>query len=60
MSESDDSVDYYYVDVDQTPELAERFGIFSIPTLILFKAGAEVNRSVGFIPEDQVRAFAHQ
>ena len=39
------------VDTDQAPNVAMRFGIRSIPTLILFKGGKEVERSVGFEPE---------
>jgi thioredoxin 1 len=36
------------VDVDAEPELAGKFGVMSIPTVILFKDGKEVARQVGF------------
>lgn len=36
------------VDVDAQPELAQKFGVMSIPTVILFKDGVEVGRQVGF------------
>ncbi|MGE0159205.1 MAG: thioredoxin [Gemmatimonadales bacterium] len=39
------------VDTDQAPNVAMRFGIRSIPTLVLFEDGKEVERSVGFEPE---------
>ena len=39
------------VDTDRAPEIAGRYGIRSIPTLIVFRDGAEVERSVGFEPE---------
>jgi thioredoxin-like negative regulator of GroEL len=39
------------VDTDRAPDTAMRFGIRSIPTLVLFRAGKEVDRSVGFEPE---------
>ena len=39
------------VDTDRAPEVAMRFAIRSIPTLILFTDGKEVERSVGFEPE---------
>lgn len=45
------------VDTDHAPELVQRLGIRGIPTLIVFKAGEEVGRSVGFEPE-RVRALA--
>lgn len=35
------------VDTDRAPQTAERFGIRSIPTLILFEAGEETERIVG-------------
>jgi thioredoxin 1 len=59
VSEEMTDVDFYYVDVNKSPELAEQFRIRSIPTMILLKnRGKEANRSVGFIPEDQVKEFA--
>ena len=39
------------VDTDRAPNVSMRFGIRSIPTLILFRDGKEVERSVGFEPE---------
>lgn len=38
------------VDSDLAPDLSVRFGIRGIPTLILFRDGAEVDRVVGFDP----------
>lgn len=45
------------VDVDKNEELSARYNIVSIPTLIYFKDGKPINASVGFIPEDKVKAF---
>ena len=42
------------VDIDENMDLAEEYGIFSIPCLILFKDGAEAERSVGLVPKDRV------
>lgn len=39
------------VDVDEEQELAIRFGVMSIPTVILLKDGKEVARTVGFQPQ---------
>lgn len=39
------------VDTDQAPDVAMKYGIRSIPTLILFAGGHEQERSVGFEPE---------
>lgn len=40
------------VDVDAEPALAQRFGVMSIPTVILLKDGVEVDRKVGLMPID--------
>ena len=58
VAEDLDSVDFYYVDIDQAGELAQKFGVQSIPTMVKLENGEEVNRQVGFIPEEQVREFA--
>ena len=42
------------VDIDENDELAEEYEVFSIPCLVLFKDGAEANRSVGLIPKEAV------
>jgi thioredoxin 2 len=47
------------VDTDHASAVAQRFGIRSIPTLIVFKDGAEVGRSVGFEPE-RIRSLAQE
>ncbi len=52
------NVDFYYVDVDYTPDLARQFMVVGIPTLVLVKGGVEVDRSVGAIPKSKVIAFA--
>lgn len=45
------------VDVDDQGQLAARFGVQSIPTLILFKEGKVVDQVVGALPKDQLRAL---
>jgi thioredoxin 2 len=47
------------IDTDQAPELSQKWGIRSIPTVILFKQGEEVGRSMGFEPE-KVRSMAEE
>ena len=42
------------VNVDEEAELASRFGVVSIPTLIVMKNGMEVERSVGARPKAQI------
>src|SRR5579859_6338720 len=42
------------LDTDQNPDSAQKFGVMSIPTLILFKNGAEVSRVVGYRSKNQL------
>lgn len=39
------------VNIDENPGVTGRFGILSIPTLIFFKEGREVERVIGALPE---------
>ncbi len=39
------------VDTDASPNTRDSFGINSIPTMIIFKDGREVERIVGFLPK---------
>lgn len=45
------------VNVDEEPELAERFAVFSIPTIVVLKNGDEVNRATGARPKAQLLAL---
>lgn len=46
----------FKVDVDQSPELAQRYGISSVPTMILFKNGRAVEKIVGFQPKAALKS----
>lgn len=45
------------VNVDEEPELAGKFGVMSIPTLVVMKNGKIVNQSVGVRPKAQILAM---
>ena len=44
------------INVDDNPGLAGRYGAMSIPTMIVVKAGREVDRWVGALPEQAIRS----
>jgi thioredoxin 1 len=44
------------VDVDQEGALAEKFGVQSIPTLLIMKEGAEINRFIGVTSKEDLMA----
>ena len=50
-----DSLDIVKVDVDKHDDLARKYGVMSVPTLIFFKDGVEVSKHIGFIPEEKIR-----
>lgn len=42
------------LDVDENPMTAERFQVYSIPTVLIIKDGKEVDRIVGCVPKDYI------
>ena len=57
LSEEVEGVKFVGVDVDAAERLAVKYGISSIPCLVLFENGAEVKRSVGFQPKSALKQF---
>ena len=43
--------------VDDNQDLAMKYGVMSIPTLVVFKNGEEVDRSVGALPKARLQAL---
>lgn len=48
------------VNVDDCPDLASRYGIMSIPTLLLFKGGELIDKAVGYQPLEGLEAFVQK
>jgi thioredoxin 1 len=48
------------VNVDSNPASAARFGVRSIPTLILFRGGEPIAQMVGVAPKAQIAATVHR
>lgn len=42
------------VNVDEEPELAEKYSVMNIPTLYLFKNGKEVGKQIGALPKQSL------
>ena len=53
--EYDGKVDFYSVDVDENPVIAQQFGVSSIPALVILKNGKPVASSIGFKPKAQLK-----
>ena len=49
--EHSDEIRVVKVNVDEEPELAQRYGIMSIPTIVLFRSGAPTAAAIGAQPK---------
>ena len=50
-----DFIDILKINTDMHPELARKFGVMSIPTLIVFDNGNIINQSIGFKDIEQIK-----
>ena len=57
IAEERDDIIVGKINVDSEPELAEKFGVFSIPTLVILKDGNVVHQSAGARPKAQILAL---
>ena len=60
IAEEVKDVVFVKVNVDTTPDIASRYGIMSIPTLIAFKDGQIAGTSVGFQPKEALMSVVKQ
>ena len=59
LAEAHPGVEFVKLDIDANPDVASRFGVLSIPTVILFEGGEARDTLVGARPKSQYeRAFA--
>ena len=54
ISNEKTDVNFFKVNVDGTPEVAIKYGVSSIPTLLIFKDGELVNKAVGAYPKESI------
>ncbi|MDO4566664.1 MAG: thioredoxin [Oscillospiraceae bacterium] len=57
LSEEHADVKFGKVNVDEQPELASKYGVMSIPMLVVFKGGEAVSTSVGVKPKSEIEAM---
>jgi len=48
------------LDIDKNMRIAQRFGIQSIPTLLVFKNGELIDQVIGALPKDKLSAYVRQ
>lgn len=54
---SEIDIDIVKVNVDEEEDIARKYGVMSIPTLILFENGQELKKTIGFMPKDKIKEF---
>ncbi len=59
-STNQDRLQVRKVDIDQSGDLAERYGISAVPTLVLIRDGEEIARTAGFQSRERLQAFLDQ
>lgn len=47
------------LDVDEAKDVAEKYKVFTIPTLIIFENGKEIKRKVGYQSLDELRKWVN-
>ena len=52
-------ITFYKVNVDKEHDVAKKYGIMSIPTLILFENGKVINKSVGLVSKKELINFVN-
>lgn len=56
-SETAGKATVYKLDIDQSPEIAQRYGVMSVPTLMVFENGQVKNQAVGVQPKQNILAM---
>lgn len=55
LSEEVENVEFYKLNIDESGEIAERYGIMSIPTLLIFKNNELIDTLVGFRTKEELK-----
>lgn len=55
--ESELKYDVLKVDTDKYPDIAIKYGVMSIPTLLMFKDGELINKHIGYMNKDEIKKF---
>lgn len=54
VAEENENIKVVKLNVDENQELAIKYGIMSIPTLVVVKDGNEINRTIGLVSKSEV------
>ena len=54
---NESNINFVMGDVDKENDIARRYGVMTIPTVILFKNGEEVKRNIGYMSKEELIDF---
>lgn len=57
LAKENNSLKIVKVDVDKCPNIARKFGIMSVPTLLLYKDGNMVDEKTGYMPVENIKEW---
>jgi thioredoxin 1 len=60
IEKENDKIKIGKLNVDEYPDIASKYKVFSIPTLIIFKDGKELGRMVGAAPKSKLLQFIEE
>lgn len=55
LESQNSDVDFFKVNIDENPSLADNFEVRTIPNVVIFKNGMVVDRSIGFKTAEQLQ-----
>jgi len=57
LEKAESNIKVIKVDTDEFEDLARKYGVMSIPTLVLLEDGKEIKRNIGFIDKESLENF---
>ncbi|MDK2802451.1 MAG: thioredoxin [Oscillospiraceae bacterium] len=55
-----DKANFFKIDIDNSSDIASSYKVSTVPTIIFFKDGEEVERIVGFVPKEKLITLTEQ
>ena len=57
VAEKNKNIKIYKINVDNNPDIARKYGVMSIPTLVLYKEGSLIKKTMGYMPSDDLEEW---
>ena len=54
LEEISDKYKIIKIDIDECPNISREYGVMSVPTIIKFKNGKELDKNIGFLPKEEL------